>query len=85
MNEKQARITVKMYPNGSKSHEQDRDDYFTALGYLEAIDKAEDVVEVLKLFENIPCSCRLIPGRAGEVKRCDGCFTRKTLAKWEEG
>ena len=40
---------------------------------------ADELVEVLKLFENQPCSCRLIPGSAGAVRKCDWCFTREAL------
>jgi hypothetical protein len=55
MNEKEAREIIRTHWPG-----MDVFKYGKAKGYLEAIEKAKDVVETLKLFENYPCLCNEI-------------------------
>lgn len=49
----------------------------TATGYLEAIEKADDLLETLKLFVGYDCQCF-------NKKKCDVCMVLESIAKWEK-
>ena len=51
--------------------------------YLEAIEKAKNIVEALKLFENYPCHCSKPFGQPRNP-RCDACLARQSLVQWEK-
>ena len=84
-NEKESRgVIEKEIPNGIYNPIDNRLDakVIYSCGYLEAIEKAEGLVDALEgLLENECCQDTLEEEHCGE---CDYCKGEKALAKWEK-